>query len=53
METVKTSTEKYVGGMIDKDIAWQFKTTAAARQEQVKEALEHALLMYINCKEEA
>ncbi len=40
---------KNVGGSVDADIYWAFKAATAARKESMQQALNHALLLYIDC----
>jgi len=39
---------KLLGAHVDVQLYWQFKKAAAARNEQLKEAIEHAAHMYID-----
>lgn len=41
---------KNVGGSVDERIYWNFKAAAAERKESMQQALNHALLLYIDCK---
>lgn len=41
-------TRKMVGGKIPEDLYWDFKKAQADRKENAQEALEHAIMLYLD-----
>lgn len=39
---------KMLGAHVPKDLYWEFKEVAAARKEDLKDAIQHAARMYID-----
>lgn len=51
-QDAQANKSKYLGACVDLDLYWRFKSTAAERNEPLKEALINAIYMYLDISDE-
>lgn len=51
-EVKKDTASKSIGGQVSPELYWAFKETQGRRHETATQALEHAILLYIDADKE-
>lgn len=51
-EKISADERKMLGAHVPEELYWQFKNAAASRKEQLKDAIAHAAMMYIDAHKE-